>query len=193
MVLFLIFFPRDTEAELEEELGIPTWKEALVVLYISTVFFIAVFIVSILFEVRFAENLQGWADLLGSLSTTLAIIQYLPQIRTTWKMQSVGSLSIPMMCIQTPGSFVWAGSLFARLGPAGWSTWGMLLVTGCLQGCILAMGIGYTIRDWKAAKAKATYGAENGALSSQAEAEGDDADERTPLVQREANGQQQRV
>lgn len=46
-----------------------------------------------------------------------------------------------MMLIQTPGSFVWSASLAARLGPEGWSTWGLFLVTGTLQGCLLGLGI----------------------------------------------------
>lgn len=58
----------------------------------------------------------------------------------------MGSLSIPMMCIQTPGSFVWVGSLAARFGWEGWSTWGIYLVTGILQGCLLVMAITFEIR-----------------------------------------------
>jgi hypothetical protein len=50
------------------------------------------------------------------------------------------------MCIQTPGSFVWAGSLAARLGPSGWSAWGVYLVTGCLQGTLLVMGSYFEIK-----------------------------------------------
>ena len=49
------------------------------------------------------------------------------------------------MLIQTPGSFVWSGSLAARLGIEGWSTWGVFLVTGCLQGCLLGMGIYFEV------------------------------------------------
>ena len=45
------------------------------------------------------------------------------------------------------GSFVWAGSLAARLGLEGWSSWGTFLVTGCLQGCLLVMGIWFEIRN----------------------------------------------
>ena len=51
------------------------------------------------------------------------------------------------MCIQTPGSFVWAGSLAARLGRDGWSTWGIYVVTGCLQGVLLGMGVYYEVMD----------------------------------------------
>ena len=71
------------------------------------------------------------------------------------------------MCIQTPGSFVWVGSLAARLGWAGWSTWGIYLVTGCLQGTLLVMAISFEIRDRKQTKksdAIASNGHEDGAL-----------------------------
>lgn len=91
-------------------------------------------------------HLGTWANVLGIMATVLAAIQYLPQIWTTWNLGHVGSLSIPMMLIQTPGSFVWAGSLAARLGAEGWSTWGVYLVTGCLQGCLLGMGIAFEVK-----------------------------------------------
>lgn len=57
-----------------------------------------------------------------------------------------------MMCIQTPGSFVWSGSLAKRLGLAGWSTWGIFLVTGILQGMVLTMCISFEFKDWKKRK-----------------------------------------
>lgn len=45
-----------------------------------------------------------------------------------------------MMCIQTPGSFVWAISLACREGTK-WSSWVTYVVTGCLQGALLVMCI----------------------------------------------------
>lgn len=41
---------------------------------------------------------------------------------------------------------MWVGSLAARFGWEGWSTWGIYLVTGILQGCLLCMGITFEIR-----------------------------------------------
>ncbi len=70
-------------------------------------------------------------------------MQYFPQLHTTFKLKAVGSLSIPMMLIQTPGSFVWAGSLAARMGWGGWSAWGIYVVSGCLQGTLLMMALSY--------------------------------------------------
>jgi hypothetical protein len=90
--------------------------------------------------------LETWGNILGITATILAGIQYIPQIWMTWHLGHVGSLSIPMMLIQTPGSFVWAASLAARLGVQGWSTWGVFLVTGCLQGCLLVMGICFEVK-----------------------------------------------
>jgi len=97
-------------------------------------------------------NLYQWAHFLGVLGTVLAAVQFLPQIWTTWRLQAVGSLSIPTMCIQTPGSALWVGSLAARFGWEGWSTWGIYLVTGVLQGVLLAMSISFGLRDQRKKK-----------------------------------------
>lgn len=42
---------------------------------------------------------------------------------------------------------MFAGSLAVRLGPSGWSSWGIYLVTGFLQGALLAMGITFELRE----------------------------------------------
>ena len=101
---------------------------------------------------KYPSHLQSYANTLGIVATVLASVQYLPQLYTTWRLKHVGSLSIPMMCIQTPGSFLWAGSLAARVGWEGWSTWFVYVVTGLLQGSVLAMGITFEYRMWKRRK-----------------------------------------
>ena len=50
------------------------------------------------------------------------------------------------MCVQTPGGFVWSASLAARLGWAGWSAWGIYLITATMQGILLIMGIIFEIK-----------------------------------------------
>ena len=129
--------------------GVPTLKDALLVVYLSMAHLFVVLIVSIIVFARYTNHLQTWANLLGTFSTILASIQYLPQIWTTWQLQQVLSLSIPMMCIQTPGSYLFAASLAIRLGWSGWSAWGVYIVTGLLQGCLLAMAITFELRDIK--------------------------------------------
>ena len=56
------------------------------------------------------------------------------------------------MCIQTPGAFVFAASLAARVGWEGWSTWFVYVVTGVLQGCVLALGIYYELKNRRSRK-----------------------------------------
>lgn len=53
-----------------------------------------------------------------------------------------------MMCIQTPGSFVWAISLASREGTK-WSSWVTYVVTGCLQGGLLVMCILWEMKSRK--------------------------------------------
>jgi len=55
-----------------------------------------------------------WAGVLGLTSAALAVIQYAPQIYTTWELKLVGALSIPMMCIQTPGAILMVTNLAIR-------------------------------------------------------------------------------
>lgn len=186
LFLFLIYFPRATPTSLDPDAikGLdqskqPTFRTAVIVTWICVVHAVATMIISIVFTTARPDLLQDWANFLGILSTVLAAIQYFPQIWTTYMIKRVGSLSIPMMCIQTPGSFVWAASLAARLGPSGWSAWGVYCVTGVLQGTLLAMGVVYELRHRKQERAEleARIAAADG---------GDEPrviDETTPLVQ----------
>ena len=123
-----------------------TWKTAVTVAFVCLLHGLAVIFISAALILSQPHLLGTWANILGITATVLAAIQYLPQIWMTWHLGHVGSLSIPMMLIQTPGSFVWSGSLAARLGIEGWSTWGVFLVTGCLQGCLLCMGIYFEVQ-----------------------------------------------
>ncbi|KAF2838807.1 PQ loop repeat protein-like protein, partial [Patellaria atrata CBS 101060] len=157
MLLFIIFIPRPIPSRANpraswENTPSPTWREAVTVVAICMATFVAVFIITGVFFLRYPQNLQVWANLLGASAGVMACIQYLPQIWTTWRLQHVMSLSVPMMCIQTPGSFVFAASLGLRLGWDGWSAWGVYIVTGILQGFLLVMGIIFLIRDRKADK-----------------------------------------
>ncbi|TVY78505.1 Uncharacterized protein LSUE1_G006168 [Lachnellula suecica] len=147
LLLFLIFFPRGPALSQETT---HSWKLAVSVAIICLVHGLAVILISIVLIATRPHALGIWASILGIMGAVLATIQYLPQIWLTHRIRDVGSLSIPMMCIQTPGSFLWSGSLIARLGWAGWSSWGIFLVTGFLQGCLLALGVYYSVKNKRA-------------------------------------------
>ncbi len=90
------------------------------------------------------------------------------------------------MLIQTPGSFLWAASLAMRLGREGWSAWGVYLVTGCLQGCLLVICIMYELAAWRR---KRSGGVDGGVADSdragehETQRDGEEAvDERTALL-----------
>jgi hypothetical protein len=146
-ILFLVFFRYDTSNLQEEELDgeAPRWQTALIVGSLTVAHgFIVVVVTAVLATVA-PQHMSLWANILGLMAAALATFQYLPQIWTTYHLKHVGSLSIPMMCIQTPGGFVFAASLFARLGWGGWSSWGTYVMTASMQGILLAMAIYYEL------------------------------------------------
>lgn len=147
LVLFLVFFRRDDTELSEEELELdpdrPSWRTALAVGGACLVHGLFVVIVSAALAFGAPSRLGAWANTLGVMAAVLAGIQYIPQIWTTYKLKHAGSLSILMMTIQTPGGFLFAASLAARLGWAGWSSWGVYVLTAIMQGIVLSMAIRY--------------------------------------------------
>ncbi|GAA5862856.1 hypothetical protein JCM3774_006664 [Rhodotorula dairenensis] len=87
-----------------------------------------------------------WATTVGLMSVVLACVQYTPQLVHTYQRKLVGSLSIPMMMIQTPGSFVFVYTLAIRpnVDVTGWLTY---FITGLLQGYLLILCILYKRRQ----------------------------------------------
>ncbi|KAJ6259410.1 hypothetical protein Dda_6312 [Drechslerella dactyloides] len=149
LLLFLIYFPLatpvyptsdnlSTDSHHHEN---PSPTTALSISLLSFIHLVVTLVVSVyLYRTASPSAVASWTAFLGVQSTLLASIQYIPQIYTTYKLKAVGSLSIPMMCLQTPGSFVWAISLATREG-TDWSSWLVYCVTGTLQGSLLAMAI----------------------------------------------------
>lgn len=113
-------------------------------LIVGTVIGLSLFVValtSLILVLRHPDHTQRWADLLGTVSGLLAAVQYLPQIYFTWKIKDLKSLSVGTLLIQAPGAFLFAYSLFLRVGWIGWSTWLVYIVTGLLQFVLLGMAV----------------------------------------------------
>ncbi|RMZ77674.1 hypothetical protein DV738_g4281, partial [Chaetothyriales sp. CBS 135597] len=193
MILYVVFFPRSNTSTTTKpphhhgDPAHPSFRTAIIVAIVCGLHAILVIILSCFFVLAHPSGLQTWANVLGISATVLASIQYFPQIYTTYVLKRVGSLSLPMMCLQTPGSFVWAASLAARLGPEGWSAWGVYCVTGCLQGTLLAMGIFYelTARRREKKDLQERMGLPNGSEVVSADVETDGSvrpSEQTPLL-----------
>lgn len=150
LVLFLVFFRYDdatvpiSEDEIRNDQ--PRWQTAVLVASTCLVHGLVVIVVTAVLAAVAPQALSGWANTLGLMAALLAAVQYLPQIYTTYHLKHVGSLSIPMMCMQTPGGLLFSASLFARLGWAGWSSWGIFLLTAIMQGILLSMAVYYELK-----------------------------------------------
>ncbi|GJJ14587.1 hypothetical protein Clacol_008853 [Clathrus columnatus] len=73
------------------------------------------------------NQIHAWAIFLGVSSSALAVIQYFPQLFKTYRLKLVGAISVPMMCIQSPG---------AVLMVLSWITYA---TAGIMQGSLLVM------------------------------------------------------
>jgi uncharacterized protein with PQ loop repeat len=88
---------------------------------------------------------MAYGSILGTIASFMVIFQYLPQMITTCKMKSPGSLSIWLMAIQAPGGT--ANALFMWLGQGdSWTTWSSILAASVQMWILLTISIFFTIR-----------------------------------------------
>lgn len=148
-MLFLIYYPTEPDlvssASSITSTAPPKRRDAVVVGITTLLALLFVGITSVAMVASFPNHTLGWANFLGTVAGVLAAVQYLPQIYYTFKIGDVKSLSIITMLIQVPGAFVFAFSLWLRVGWAGWSTWLVYVVTGILQGVLLGLAISYHV------------------------------------------------
>ncbi|KAJ6452241.1 hypothetical protein C8R45DRAFT_1040991 [Mycena sanguinolenta] len=91
-------------------------------------------------------SLARWALFLGVSSAILAAVQYLPQISYTWRARLVGALSVPMMCIQSPGAIAMVLSIALRPG-TNWTSWITYAVAGLMQFTLLSICLAWKLRQ----------------------------------------------
>jgi len=150
-ILYLVYFKTDATAKHSREKRVRNKIIAL-----ST--FIAVIILSILLSVlggvlyytlKFTSKvLVGYAQALGTTSSILMVIEWAPQIYTTWKMKSPGSLSVLMLVLQMPGSLL-VIYFQAILNAADFTTWAPYFFQCIEQGILVVMCVVFWYRDRK--------------------------------------------
>ena len=140
----MIFF-RNTVLE-HPEAPHDTYATAVLTVIICVIYFVLSSIVfAILYLYRFsAMNTYGHVH--GIMAAILATIQFLPQIYLTWKLQHIGTFSVPTLAMQAPGSFVFVATLIGRPG-TDWSTWLNYIATGVCMMILLALCLWYSWRD----------------------------------------------
>lgn len=104
-------------------------------------------IVQVVAASMLSKHVRYWvATVNGLLSMALTVIKYVPQIATTYSLKHAGTLSIGMMCIQTPGGMLFTATLLAAKG-SHWSSWIGYLAALLLQGVLLGLCLYYTYRS----------------------------------------------
>ena len=123
------------------------WASSLKIAYLLISFLISMSVIAIvmlLTEKRIGNQrdpiVEFIATILGILAAICASLQFIPQILTTLSLKKVGSLSIPSMLIQCPGSFLFAFSIFIQSG-TNWTSYITYLIGGILQGILLVICI----------------------------------------------------
>ena len=82
----------------------------------------------------------AYGKIIGTVSTLIVFVQYLPQIYTTYKLKSSGALSVAMLCIQAPGGML--NAMFMMIGQNDdWTTWFPFFVASLDQFVLLGMCI----------------------------------------------------
>lgn len=188
-MLFLIFFPTAPDiADLTTSTHSltsltpatqPRRRDAIIVTTAILVALFATGLTSLATVAAFPHHTQNLANALGTIAGILSGVQYIPQIYFTWRLKDVKSLSVVTMLIQVPGAFLFAFSLWLRVGWEGWSAWVIYVVTGILQAILLSLAIIYW---FEARKRLAEEGQET---EYEEEEDGEVVDERSALL---ANG-----
>jgi hypothetical protein len=143
-------------------------RRAWIVLFVVCSFAFTILLLSAIILRRFPWVAQTWADILGVGVALLACVQWVPQVLTTWHLQSLGSLSLVSLAISTPVSlisprlylfvdyltisqytWIFGISMIVRVGFQGWSVWIVYMLVGTMQLILIATGITYTLRDWR--------------------------------------------
>ncbi|KAI9360400.1 hypothetical protein DFJ73DRAFT_656128 [Zopfochytrium polystomum] len=139
IVLFYVYFPKH-HADPSDPHGHrnAAWREAVHVLYVI-IAWLGLVVLADVIALHIAEDIRlGIATLFGFTGVVTSFIQFLPQIWTTFKLKTVGVLSIPTMAMQAPGSLLFVYSIYLQPG-TNWTSWISFLAAGILQGVLLVM------------------------------------------------------
>lgn len=148
MYFFFIYYYPDTHKYRDGQPYVlrQEWRHTILSLYICGAFSIVVVFISSLLLLIGPETspsyhseslgITGWATFLGILSAVFSLVQYAPQLLKTWRTKTIGSLSVPALAIQAPGSFIVCYSIIERPG-TNITTWIGMIVSSALQMMLL--------------------------------------------------------
>eukprot|EP01096_Ripella_sp_DP13-Kostka_P006279 TRINITY_DN2247_c0_g1_i1.p1 TRINITY_DN2247_c0_g1~~TRINITY_DN2247_c0_g1_i1.p1 ORF type:complete len:307 (+),score=98.94 TRINITY_DN2247_c0_g1_i1:23-922(+) len=92
-------------------------------LYVSTlVCMFDLIVVGFIYQYGSSEIVSIYADALGILGTVIVLAQFTPQLIETYKLKTAGNLSMVMLLIQVPGTWIWFFDMVFFEGEA-WAVW----------------------------------------------------------------------
>jgi len=93
-----------------------------------------------------STTLQSYARTLGLISAVLMIVQWTPQIYTTVKLKSAGSLSVTMILLQLPGALL---VVFFQgvVNGADFTTWAPYIFGAIQMAILVALIFAFKLRD----------------------------------------------
>jgi len=157
-IIFLRYFPMHPSVTQTREKRVRERLIAWILFIVTDVIgiFIAVLAGVLYYNVNLSPNiLSHYAETLGYLSALGILIQWSPQIWTTWKLQSAGCLSLVMLCIQMPGALL---VVFFQgiLNHAHFTTWAPYILGAIQQTILIVMIIIFYLRDKRRLKTDPT-------------------------------------
>ncbi|KAI8886670.1 hypothetical protein K501DRAFT_283709 [Backusella circina FSU 941] len=160
-LLFLLYFPEHKKKQqlhhpllrleppqqmISKEWRVSLWIAGFCTGYLAISFFITALLLIFAGSPQEHWLTHGWANFLGALGMISASLKYLPQIWKTWKIKTVGALSIFMLVLQTPGPLLFIYP--STVGPGtSWATILTFMTEGTLQTTLLIMCIVWYFRN----------------------------------------------
>ncbi|KIW12188.1 hypothetical protein PV08_09464 [Exophiala spinifera] len=127
-------------------------KRAIRVLIAACSFAMSILLISAIILHRFPWVAQTWANILGIAVACFACVQWVPQVRTTWHLGHLGSLSPTSLCLMAPYTWIFGINMMIRVGQKDWSAWIVYVLVGTMQVVLIVMAICFAIRDRNLAK-----------------------------------------
>jgi uncharacterized protein with PQ loop repeat len=154
-ILVLIYFPKPSEEDKTLEENQRTKKFAQIgFLFYAIANLIIAPVLGFIFLFHFGSSspiLTDYAFAIGIVSAVAEFIHWTPQIWKTWKAKDPGSLSILMLLLQAPGSFLVV--FFQIRYHENLSSWLTFFVTGVQQIILLILCLVFEIRKRRTKKA----------------------------------------
>jgi len=146
-LFYLIYFDHsDLQDNFKESLK--EYKRALALFAVALVLPIILGTIAfILYYGAFLTSIEvfRYAQAIGIISAILVFFQWAPQIYVTWKNGNGGVLSLAMLFLQCPGSFLVVG--FQLSAGSDWTSWVPYGVAGCQQVILITILVYFKWRD----------------------------------------------